>query len=49
MTNVLTITYNGETKPIRVWAEQLGTTYDLLYEKIFYRGCSVEKVFKSIL
>ena len=37
------ITYNGETKTIAEWAEELNIKYDTLYARLFVYKFSVEK------
>lgn len=37
------ITFNGQTKPLADWAEELGLSYKNTHRRIFARGWSVER------
>lgn len=43
----LYITYHEETKPLCEWAKSLGVNYHSLYNRIKYRGFSVEEAFEK--
>lgn len=42
-TNSHYLTYNGITKTIAEWADEMGMNYDTLHARIKYRGWSIEK------
>jgi hypothetical protein len=41
------ITYNGETRFLKEWAEVLGFNYITLQQRIYRRGWSIEKAFTT--
>ena len=41
------ITYNGQSKPLHQWAEELCINPDTLYARVFRNGWSVEKAFTT--
>lgn len=45
--NTVLVEYNGVTKPLIVWCEELGLIYDTMHDRIKKRGWSVEKAFET--
>lgn len=45
--NTVLVEYNGVTKPLIVWCEELGLIYDTMHYRIKKRGWSVEKAFET--
>jgi hypothetical protein len=45
--NTLSITYNGETKPLAQWSEELGMKYATLKERVYVCGWSIEDAFNK--
>lgn len=45
----VTLVYNGVEKPLFVWADELGITYQNLYHRIFIRHMPVEKAMSSLV
>lgn len=41
--NTIMLTYNGETKPVATWAEELGIPYLTLKYRVFRYGWDVDK------
>lgn len=41
--NTIMLTYNGETKPVATWAEELGIPYHTLKYRVFRYGWGVDK------
>ena len=41
------ITFNGKTQTLKQWADELGMNYTRLYQRIYVRGWSIEKAFKT--
>ena len=42
--NIL-ITYNGKSQNLKQWAEELGVSYTMLYQRLYKYGWDVEKAF----
>lgn len=45
--NNLNITYNGKTQTLKEWANELGIRYTTLWQRLYKRGLSIEKAFKT--
>lgn len=43
----LHVTYNGQTKPLAQWAEELGMVYTTLYNRLYRYGWSIDRAMKS--
>jgi hypothetical protein len=46
-TNTISFTYQGVTKPLALWADDLALPYHTLYLRIFSRGYTVERAFST--